>query len=178
MRIFFLRNLIINIFITLLLVCGVGQRWASSQNQTAQDREQLDFSHGLFQRGFYEMAVTEYAKFIALFHQSPYLEEANLGIAESFFSAKDYEKSSEAYRTYIQLYPNGGKLELSKLRLGQCAFFLNNFDEALIHFNSVKGDQLEDLQKQALFFYSGKAYRQKGDPEKAQEFFDKILAAF
>ncbi|PIW58416.1 MAG: hypothetical protein COW13_05170, partial [Candidatus Omnitrophica bacterium CG12_big_fil_rev_8_21_14_0_65_50_5] len=81
--------------------------------------EKLDFANGLFQRGFYEMALVEYQNLVEEFSDLPAarlpdgqgqagferIENAYIGRAESLFFLKRYDEALEPYRVILQKFP-------------------------------------------------------------------------
>ncbi|MDD5439937.1 MAG: hypothetical protein PHS37_07110, partial [Candidatus Omnitrophica bacterium] len=65
--------------VILACMCGTAHDGLAVSSVSAV--EQLDFANGLFQRGFYDMAITEYRKFITLFPKDNYTPDAFFGIA-------------------------------------------------------------------------------------------------
>jgi tetratricopeptide (TPR) repeat protein len=140
----------------------------------AQETEELDFAEGLLSRGMYDMAVSEYEKFITNHPQSTYIDEANLAIGEAYFLAQDYPKAIDAFNRFKTAYPNSDKLSSAILRLGQIYIDQNKYDDAIKELTSIdfetrlKGDAL-----QSFYFYLSKAYRSKADMPSALSYLDK-----
>lgn len=147
---------------------------AQSQEPPAEETEQLDFAQGLLERGLYDMASSEYQKFIAAYPKSAYLEEAYLAIGESYFLSQNFPKAIDAFNDFKKRFPDSNKYPSALLRLGQIYIQQKNFDQAIAELTSidpsarVKGDSL-----QSFYFYLAKAYREKNDSAKALEFFQK-----
>ena len=137
--------------------------------QDAAPLEQLDFATGLFQRGMYQMAIDEYKRFIDSFPQSEYLEDAYFGIAESHYFLKEYDTAIKEYNQYMGKFPSGDKALTAELRIGEAFFFTERLDDAIKQFQFIKKEGLGKGKLQALYFYTGKAYRAKGNIEKAIE---------
>ncbi len=173
LEVFFKKVILATIFLSVVLVLNANHFLAAGESAPA---EQLDFAHGLFQRGFYKMAMTEYKKFIELYPESENLDEAYFGIAESLFFSNGFKEAVQAYKRYNELFPDGKKLSISNLRSGQSLFLMKRYDEALQHFNEVESDDLEDAFVQTLYFYTGKAHQAKGDRIKALEYFKKAIS--
>ena len=166
LKIIFINIFIMSIFSVLPLVVCAGET-------SVKDLEQLDFANGLFQRDLYDMASTEYKKFIKTFPKSQYLADAYFGIAEGAFFLKDYTKAIEGYSQYLELFPDGKKLDMVTLRLGQTLFLIGKYNEALLNLSEVSADKLEGEFVQILYFYMGKSYREKKNYKLALEFFEK-----
>ncbi len=144
-----------------------------AQEVPQKETEQLGFAQGLLQRDMYDMAVTEYQKFITLYPQSTYAEEAHLGLGESWFLAHDFPKAIDAFNQFRQLYPHSAKLPAAALRLGQIYIEQKMYDQALKELTSVDQQPLKGQQLQSFDYYMGKAYRGKNDTPQALVFFQK-----
>lgn len=145
-----------------------------AQVSDGEETEQMDFAHGLLERGLYDMASAEYQKFIAAHPKSVYLQEAALAIAESYFLAKDFPKAIEAFNQFKKQYPDSDKYPSALLRLGQIYLSQKNFDEALKELTSKNVDaRLKGQFLQSFRFYTGKIYLEKKDSAKAFEYFEK-----
>ncbi|MFH1995593.1 MAG: tetratricopeptide repeat protein [Candidatus Omnitrophota bacterium] len=138
--------------------------------------EQLDFAHGLFQRGMYEMAIAEYEKFASSYPDRQDVHEAYFGIAESRFFSKAYGIAAPLYLNYIERFKDPEKTSIAALRIGQAYFLTDQFERAKRQFSSVKTEGLEGKFVHILFLYSGKAYRATGDNDTALKFFNKVIS--
>ena len=156
----------------LIVVCMTSVLFAKDMTAV----EQLDFANGLFKRGLYEMAITEYGKFIKSFPQNELLGEAYFGTAESRYFMKDYENADNAYKGYLKLFPKEEKAAIAAVRLGQIAYLTQKYDEALISFNLVDEDKLNEAFLSILYFSKGKTYKEKGNRENAYKFFNKAVS--
>jgi len=125
--------------------------------QTPSEVEQLDFASGLFERGFYDMALGEYQKYLQLFPQGQYADEANFGVAESLFFKDDFTAAVDAYQKHLQVFPAGKHLTETYLRLGQANVQLEKYEEALTMLRKIKPEDLDPALRQALYFFSGRA---------------------
>ncbi len=138
--------------------------------------EQLDFAIGLFEKGLYEMAISEYQEFLANFPSNPNAGEAIFGIAESYFFMQDYPQAFEMYRQYKEKYPDGERETLCTLRQGQSLYLEGKPQEALMHLSSVKVEGLKGPFVQSLYFYLARSYQAQQDEDKAMDYFQKATA--
>ncbi|MCB9747481.1 MAG: tetratricopeptide repeat protein [Candidatus Omnitrophica bacterium] len=170
--------LVFNLVICLLIGFPLQAQETISSDATVKDSnskevEQIDFANGLLQRGFYDMAVKEYEKYIQTFPESPYLNESFFGVGEAHFFAEDFQAAMDGYQRFIELYPDNKKKLVAELRIGQAFYSLQKYDEALAKLLSVPAQQLEGEFPQILFLYIGKTYRAKKDQTKSKEFLEK-----
>ena len=172
------RQKVVSVFIGIfifLLPKGNNFAWAQNALPSFNDVEQIDFANGLFQRGFYPMAINEYKKFISLFPNSKYIDEAYWGVAESLFFLKRYKEGIREYKKYIELFPQKENAAIANLRIGQAFFFLQEYEKALQQFSKVDCSQLTKPFIQILYFYTGKVYRRLSNREEACEYFIKVV---
>ena len=148
-------------------VCFASSKEGSSEKKEAlpKDVEQLDFANGLFERGLYRMSAKEYEKFIHAFPESEFRIEAYYGAPESLFFAKSYKKAIEKYKRYVEFFSDKDKVCIAKLRIGQSYFLVEKFDDAIEIMLSIDIQKLDENFKQILYYYLGKAYKEKGNKE-------------
>jgi len=163
----FLRTSLLFLFFSSFIVSHDDGTALYAQSNAATEVEQLDFANGLFQRGLYGMAVTEYKNYMASFKEGQFLADAQFGIAESLFFQQSYSEAVASYQEYLNRYPQGDKIAITQLRMGQAFFLALKYDQALAALNQVNREVLSDGLKQTLDYYSGRVYRQKGDNENA-----------
>ena len=171
-RIFLRKTIPVLLFLSLASLPVICQM---SHAKEVNPLEQLDFANGLFQRGLYQMAISEYKKIVESFPESEYLDEAYFGIAESLFFLKMYEEASTEYENYLKRFPRAKRKAISALRLGQSLFFMDRGGEALVSLNQVKESSLDGKFRQILYFYKGKILREKGNDKIALENFNKSV---
>jgi len=157
-------------FYVLFLVFGLGPTKTMdgyAQNQKIKDLEQLDFANGLFERGMFEMSLEEYKKFIIVFSDSQYFEEAHFGIAESLFFSEDYKKAILAYQEYVKTFPLKDKVVFARLRLGQAFFFTQQYDRAVSIFERIKPVDLNASLLQSFYFYKARVLFERAQKDEA-----------
>ncbi|MDE2028103.1 MAG: tetratricopeptide repeat protein [Candidatus Omnitrophica bacterium] len=161
-------------FITMVLSVGLTATsvYAHAQN-SVRETEELDFAQGLLSRGMYDMAISQYRKFIAEYPHSASLPEAYLYLGEGYFLSQNFVKAMDIFHQFIQLFPHSDKLPVSVLRLGQIDIEQNKYDEALKELTSIDGQQLKGQMLQSFDFYTAQAYLGKKDMPDALSFFQK-----
>lgn len=166
-----------------MLMTGWGESmlWADEPAPAAvqapvKETEHLDFAQGLLSRGMYPMAVTEYQKFLELYPQSVYADEAMLAVGEAYFQMEDIPKALESFAQLKKTYPQSPKLPAAILRTAQIQVRQKNFDEALKELTSVDmRNSLHGQQLQSFYFYAAKAHRGKGNVSAALADFQKAF---
>jgi len=166
-----LQNILIALFSLGILGSVSSSAIAQTENSSAADIEQLDFANGLFQRGFYQMAIDEYIKLIDTYPKSTHLHEAFFGIAESLFFLKSYDQARDQYEDYIKLFGNNKKAAISDLRIGQLFFLNKEYDKALSRFDQIKSRDLDNSLLQLLYLHTARAYKAKDDKRAAFEYY-------
>jgi len=132
--------------------------FAQTPESNNKEFEQFDFANGLFERGLYSMALSEYTEYTTTYKQGQYFEDALFGLSESLFFKEDYKDAIPSYLEFTSNYPESKKLQIAFIRLGQSNFYLNEFERAIATFNKVKVDQLNDVLKQTLYYFTARAY--------------------
>jgi len=138
--------------------------------------EQLDFANGLFRRGYYDMAITEYSKFISLYPKESGRDQAYFGIAESYFFEKKYPSAVMNYRKVRELFHRSDKNMISLVRIGQAFYNAGRYDSAVKYFSMVDEAPLNNIFKELFHYYYGKAFLGKGDKAGAQTEFGKAAS--
>ena len=146
---------------------------AAAQNQVDPQFEKIDFANGLFQRGLYDMAASEYREFIRQNPDSPHTHEALFGMAESYFFNKNYERAGQHYKEYTLQFANRDKIQLARLRLGQCHINRQQFDAALEAVNAISEDGLEEEWLQKKYYVLAQVYEARGNTDGAVEQYQK-----
>jgi len=137
--------------------------------------EQLDFANGLFQRKMFDMAKTEYGKFIELFPESEYISDAYLGIAECLYFQKLYDEALEKYQNYMKDFAVLENAVVAKVRIAEIYYFTKNYKEAARLFKLLARNKMNADLRQRVFFYQAKTHRARDEKEKAQEYYLKAL---
>jgi len=141
---------------------------------SVKEIDQLDFAQGLLSRGMYDMAISQYQKFISDYPHSPSLQEAYLSLGEGYFLSQDFNKAVDAFNQFKKLYPNSDQLPVSLLRLGQIDVQQKKYDEALKELTSIDAQKvLKGPMLQSFDFYIGQAYEGHADMTSALDYFQK-----
>jgi tetratricopeptide (TPR) repeat protein len=142
--------------------------------ESGQESEQLDFAQGLFSRGMYDMAISQFRKFIADYPRSASLQEVYLSLGESYFLSQDFKKAVDAFNQFNQLYPHSGQLPVSLLRLGQIDIQQKKYEGALKELTSIDAQkELRGPMLQSFDFYTAQAYLGNADTASALDYFQK-----
>jgi tetratricopeptide (TPR) repeat protein len=139
----------------------------------ANPLEQLDFANGLFSRGLYDLAISEYQHFIEQSPEDENAHKAYFGLAESYFFKEDHEPAASAYQTYISKFPQTPPVQIAWLRLGQIQFALKKYPEALELLKKVDTGTLDAGLFQTLEFYQGRCLFEMAQYDQAMQHFQK-----
>lgn len=139
-----------------------------------QESDQLDFAGGLLSRGMYDMAISQYQKFIADYPKSHSLQEAYLSMGEGYFLSRNFDKAVETFNQLKGLFPNSDRLPVCFLRLGQIDIEQKKYDEAIKELSSLDASkQLKGQMLQNFEYYTAMAYLGKSDSANALDYFQK-----
>jgi len=164
------RPSIIRTFILVLFIFTYSNRGISAQETAAKQLEQLDFANGLFSRGLYDLAISEYQSFIDQTPEGEFIDKAYFGLAESYFFKEDHDKATSAYQTFMSKFPQSPSLQIAWLRLGQIQFQLKKYPEALELLKKVNTSALPPSMVQTLNFYLGRSLYQFEQYEPATQY--------
>ncbi len=127
-------------------------------------------------RGENEKAIEEYKKIIFNFKDNIYAEEAFFYIAKIRTKMGQYINAVKAYEAYIQKFPDGKYIILAIFNAALIYKQNANYSEALNKFNDI----LRKYNSDFWFYnwsaiYSGHIYAEKGDFDKAIEYYDRVI---
>lgn len=172
-RKYFKKQVFILPFILIFLFAS--RNVLSSEVTLPKDVEQLDFASGLFERKLYDMAITEYRKFIDTFKESELIGDAYFGIAESYFFAEKYNEAIVQYENLLNTFPKTDKNEISKVRIAQSYFLMKEYDIAFDRLSAMDVSTLNDNEsKEYVYLYLSKIYQVKQDVESELLYLEKL----
>lgn len=119
------KSVLLALFALVLLCSGCTFTWPWSKKATMA-RTTPD---GLYQQGVAYYQNGDYKKSVEVFQRlkeenplSALAIMAEIGIADSYFSNKDYPEAGLAYREFINLHPTNENLSYVMYQLGMCHF--------------------------------------------------------
>lgn len=101
-------------------------------------------------------------------------EEEEYSIACGLYDQGLYELATNRLQAFRNAYPSSQRSDSAEFLLGECAFYLSRFKEALAHYEGVRSreyDELITLRKGQVFFY-------QGEPDRAIAQFEKSIYDF
>jgi tol-pal system protein YbgF len=80
-------------------------------------------AYGEYLQGRYEMAVSEYQRFLSLYPDHPLAENSMYWIGESYYGLKKYEEAKSALLKTMEKYPKGAKFFSAKLKYALACYY-------------------------------------------------------
>jgi outer membrane protein assembly factor BamD len=119
------KRILLALFVLVMLCSGCTFTWPWTKKVT-MTRSTPD---GLYQQGVGYYRNGDYKKAVEVFQrlkeENPLSElalMAEIGIADSYFSNKDYPEAGSAYREFMNLHPTNENLPYVMYQLGMCHF--------------------------------------------------------
>ncbi|NCD22101.1 MAG: tetratricopeptide repeat protein [Spartobacteria bacterium] len=138
--------------------------------------EQMRFADGIYLRGFYETAVTEY---LALLRDHPDGEHAPAALYRTGECYRQMGNPTGAERFYKQLaaqHPESDQMPRAELRRAELAIAADRFDEAAAILNGLLvGEPAADVAA-AASYYLGYSRLKAGDEKGASAAYGRMLA--
>jgi len=80
--------------------------------------------------GNYDLAEVGFLQFLEKYPSSDLADDARYGLAETYYSRKNYDQAIEEFRRVIAMSPKGSKTPAAMLKLGLCYRALQNSRDA------------------------------------------------
>jgi outer membrane protein assembly factor BamD len=120
------KKILLVLLVAVLLLSGCGKNWWPWGKRTDMARATPE---GLYQQGVAYYQDSSYKKSVETFQRlkdeyplSKFAIMAEMGIADSFFSGKEYPEAELAYSEFISLHPTNENLPYVSYQLGLCHF--------------------------------------------------------
>jgi outer membrane protein assembly factor BamD len=117
---------ILLLLLTVVFLLGGCKMWLPWGKKVEMARATPD---GLYQQGLEEYKAGSYKKSVELFQRvkeeyplSPFAIMAEIGIADSFFSGKEYPEAGLAYGEFLNLHPTNENLPYVMYQIGMCYY--------------------------------------------------------
>ncbi len=144
-----------------------------SQNVTASQADDLKFAVGLYSDENYKLAQVELKKYVDTYPQSDLIPDVKYLLANVYLIRKDYTSAKKMFLEVSEININPAIRADIVLGLGQCYFFLDEYDKAEEVFKEfLSGFSRHSLHWKANYFM-GRICYQKNLYDKAQEYFEK-----
>ncbi|MCD4796196.1 MAG: tetratricopeptide repeat protein [Candidatus Cloacimonetes bacterium] len=143
------------------------------QNVTASQIDDLKFAVGLYSDKNYKLAQVELKKYIDTYPQSDLISDVKYLLANVYLIRKDYTSAKKMFLEVSEININPAVRADIVLGLGQCYFFLNEYDKAEEIFKKF----LSVFPHHSLYwkanFFMGRICYQKDLYDKALGYFKK-----
>lgn len=157
-----------------IMVLGILLCPSASASPAAAAR-QLDFANSLYLRNLFDMAATEYAKYVSQFPGNATEEYARFQWGESLYNLQRFEEAEKIYQEQVQKFPQGAQSSTALLRLGEIHFRLENFPEAEKTLSSLLARNPDADITEVARYYLGSTYLALKDYTRARELFQAQL---
>ena len=97
--------------------------------------------------------------------------------AEAFFGRGNYEKAAEAFKIFLEKFPQSPDRSLARMRIADCSFMQSDFNKAIQLYLKAEPSGLDSANKTDFYYRLGIAYMQCHNLQKSAEYFSKITAA-
>jgi len=158
---------------------------------SAQEKTDLDFADGLYQRGMYANASNQYAAFLkkhpvsslgslALFRQGESLyQQASKKLTDDPVAYKvALLKTRGLFQEWLRLYPAGERLHEALLRYGEVCYKLDDAKTGLETLQKVVKQSKDASVLEAALFYSARCYESLGDDKNAMTRYGQIRSTY
>jgi TolA-binding protein len=95
--------------------------------------------------------------------------------AVQMFNAERYEPAKKKFIEFRSKFPQSQKIDQTAVYLGRVNMKLNQYDDAVREFSSLKE---ESGEYQAALFYTGEAYLKMGKSDRAIEYFSRVSSQY
>ena len=100
-----------------------------------------------------EKAIRLYDRFMETFPHSPYIDEAQLGIARCYEALGNYDRAIKEYRSFLGVYPGGAEYDIAEHRIRFLeTYYIEDPTKALHEFSSLISGLLSQRDQTQLFF--------------------------
>lgn len=154
----------------LALICASPPLYAQSQGDDA-----FAVAESHYKRGWWDRAVVALDDFATQFPQHPRAVESNFYRAESLVQLRRYADAEKAYGKYLAANPTGDLQAQAIFRLGEMAFFSENYAKAKATLAQILDDHSEHKSREYVLSYLGKISLFEKDYEQAKEYFETAL---
>jgi TolA-binding protein len=83
-------------------------------------------AYGEYLQGHFEMAVSEYQRFLSLYPEHPLAENSMYWIGESYYGMKKFPEAKSALLQTMEKYPKGGKYLSAKLKYALACYYTDD----------------------------------------------------
>lgn len=156
-----------------------------------QERKDLDFADGLYQRGMYDNAAQKYFEFLGKYPTSSLRDQALFRQGESLyqFASKKLEKdpvqfkitllkAKGVFQEWLRLYPQGQRLQETLLRFGELCYKLDDAKTGLAPLERVIQESKDSTLLESALFYAGRCHEVLKQDDEAIKRYRQILSTY
>lgn len=103
----------------LILILSIIFCFIAVDVSASDDNLQKNFIKNLYEKGYYFRTITEALRFIFHYPNSPYIEEMEILIAESYLNGGDEESALSHYLRFINEYPDSSNMPQVFFKIGK-----------------------------------------------------------
>lgn len=137
----------------------------------ADEQGSIDFANGLFTRGFYEDAATEYRVYLAEFSDGQYSADALFRLGESELAMKRYSEAVAAFDQLLNRADASAHVERARLRRAVALYESGDRAEAEIALRRTADAAATAAE---AYYYLGKLYFDSGRPQESIAAFEEL----
>jgi TolA-binding protein len=139
----------------------------AADKQISTSSTTLDFANGLYARGMYASAITEYDKFLKANPASPELASARFRYADSYYFTKDYASAIAQFELFLKDFPADKRVPMAEFRLGTTRYYRGDTARALRIFRKLSQTSEDPVVKSGSVFYLAKCLENKGKGDRS-----------
>jgi tetratricopeptide (TPR) repeat protein len=105
-----------------------------------------------------------------------YVKENGYYIAAGiYFQSAKYEKAKTYYDKFLEKNSTSELAPLAYFQSAVCSEWLGNTEEAFLIYKQMEADYSESKYMERIIYDSARLYAQKGDIDKAREYYNRVL---
>ncbi|MFN3134339.1 MAG: tetratricopeptide repeat protein, partial [Candidatus Kryptonium sp.] len=129
------------------------------------------FAYSLFEDGMYQLALSEFQKFIMNYPESKLVEEARFFTAESMFKLGEYDTALKTYLSLLSDIPNTRFKDKVNYRIAEIYLKRKNYTFAIESFKKTIESSSDKLLISQSAYYLGDIYFEQGDYKNALRYY-------
>ena len=156
-------------------LCGIFSALpAAAQTDPEVLQRKLDVANGMFLRGLFSDAVSEYGAYLEALAGLPAPPEVWYRLGEAAYAGRDYERALEAFEQLQALPGDTPYKARARLSQGEVYYFMEAYDQAITVLAPLAAGGDVESRGRALYFL-GKAYFDSGKPADAVLHFKAVV---
>lgn len=136
-----------------------------------QEMRDFKFAYSLFEDGMYQLAFTEFQKFIKNYPESKFVEEAQFFSAESMFKLGEYDSALKIYISILSNLPSTRFKDKANYRIAEIYLKRKNFISAIENFKKAIETSSDKLLISQSAYYLGEIYFEQNDLRNALRYY-------